>query len=138
MRLCATAKDLASELRWTLERGRVSFRLLVELYSTYNPVVVTPDTFCRRALDRFPRGACGLASLLLGFNLGTGTVIHGTYAGQGHTFLVFGPQLMADITADQFGGPAVHVGVLGRPWSMGTPLAAFDGGVLRRIVSERA
>lgn len=134
VRLCAMARGLASELRLALERRTVPFRLLVELYSTYNPAVVAPQTFCRRALDQFPRGACGLASLVLGFTLRTGTVVHGAYAGQAHTFLVFGPGLIADITAGQFAGPAVHVGALAPPWTIGTPLAVFDGGVLRRTV----
>ena len=44
-------------------------------------------------------------------------MVTGSYEGQKHTFLML-DNLVLDITADQFGGPALYVGSLVSPWSL--------------------
>ena len=76
----------------------------------------------------WPMYNCGLAAVALHDLLGTGEIIRagvGRYDNAKHTFLELdsidtGP-VIADITADQFGGPPVYVGKLVLPWSIELP-----------------
>jgi hypothetical protein len=89
--------------------------LLVDLYHAYNPAVSDAERYVEVALEMFPLGNCGLATVLLQHYLG-GEIVNGSYDGRAHTFLLlYG--LVVDITADQFGGPEVYVGPLQAPWA---------------------
>lgn len=109
----SNVRSVALSSRREFENGFPSAALLADLYARYNPVPDL-DLFLAIAKRTFPRGCCGLASLYLRHQLG-GTVTRGTYDGKTHTFWADG-DLIADITADQFGGPAVYVGSMTYPW----------------------
>jgi hypothetical protein len=116
-----TIETVCYEARQTFEfyPEDLPFDLLVELYGEYNPTLDDVPLFVGRALRSFPQGACGVASLYLKHLLDdAGNVVHGNYNGIGHTFLALCEvKLLADITADQFEGPALYVGPIMSPWS---------------------
>src|SRR6476620_2711849 len=116
----------ASAIREQFERDAIPLLTLAWLYNSYNPLLeITRFILTARAM--FPRLNCGLASPYLRDVLQKGEVVHGTYKGNGHTFLLIDglhEQWIIDITADQFGGPKVYVGPLKSPWSM--PEASQD------------
>lgn len=97
------------------ETGAIAYSLLKKLYLAYNANVEI-DSFLKQAKTLFPHLNCGLAAVYLQHKLG-GVVVTGSYEGQKHTFLML-DNLVLDITADQFGGPALYVGSLVSPWSL--------------------
>lgn len=111
--------DIAKETRLEFAQGLVPDDLLAELYTAYEPVDDI-GSFLRCAAAMFPIANCGLTSVYLQHRLQAGELVHGTYAGQGHTFLKLGGMAVVDITADQFGGPAVYAGELTMPWKLPT------------------
>jgi hypothetical protein len=108
----------AAEIRRELVSRQVNAKRLAQLYRRYQRV---PDVmrFVERALDMFPRLCCGLASVYLQHRLGEGVVVRGLYGSVPHTFLLVRGRVVIDVTADQFGGPAVYVGLLAAPWRQG-------------------
>ncbi len=104
----------ALEAREAFRARRCDATLLARLYEHYNPVPRT-ELFVERALDMFPSLCCGLASVYLQYRLGEGTVTRGSFRNEQHTFLLT-RGCVVDITADQFGGPEVYVGLLAAPW----------------------
>jgi hypothetical protein len=139
---CPAAASLLKEarlVRRVFELRQCDRRLLAELYGRYNPV---PDIrgFIERALAMFPKLCCGLAIIYLRHRLGGwGVACQGFYRTIPHTVLA-ADDLLIDITADQFGGPAVYVGPVLYPWtpyatrhrsipstSGGRPLSALRG-----------
>ncbi len=101
-------------IRQEFEQRVVDKALLVELYRDYAQVPDTED-FVKRAVMLFPRLNCGLASLYMQHRFGTGVITQGKYGNERHTFLMLG-DLVADLTADQYGGPPVYLGPLQAPW----------------------
>jgi hypothetical protein len=83
------------------------------------------------AVSNFPDEACQVATDELLHRIGYGEIINGSYQLTGrrafndfwpHEFLDVGKTSLADrtildITADQFGGPAIYIGEWIRPWS---------------------
>jgi hypothetical protein len=112
-----TILQIAIEARTDFERGSISRSLLRGIYLAYNPDVEIEE-FLTEAASMFPRLNCGLATAYVRHRLGgAGEIVNGAYSGANHTFLALGTLAIADITADQFGGPAVYVGSLTSPWS---------------------
>lgn len=107
----------ATVARRSFEQGSVPPVLLKKLYLAYNPDVEI-DSFLDAAASMFPRLNCGLASVYVQYRIQDGEVVHGSYDGQGHTFVALGGLAIVDITADQFGGPAVYAGPIVSPWSL--------------------
>ena len=113
-------KDISTTvqaMREDFEQGHIDMPKLKLLYLRYNPIPDI-DGFFRRAQTKFPECNCGIATLYLQDRLLIGDVVHGTYAGRGHTFLLIDGKTVVDITADQFGGPPVYIGPLQCPWSV--------------------
>lgn len=113
-------KDLGSEvkrIRFEFEHRNIQKSLLVLLYSKYQKVEDV-EGFIDQAVDLFPRLNCGVASLYLWHTFGRGKVICGRYKSQRHTVWQIDKQCIVDITADQFGGPAVYIGPLQPPWGI--------------------
>jgi hypothetical protein len=108
--------DAAMDARRAFAQRECDRLLLADLYQVYCPVPQI-DLFVSRALEMFPRLCCGLASAFLRHRLGGGVVTRGSYEGEPHTFLVDGDAIV-DVTADQFGGPAVYVGRCQPPWQV--------------------
>ncbi len=118
---------IAREARSDFETGRVPRELLASLYSVWAPKVIDLDGFLDWAIPRFPEANCGIASVYLHHRLGgVGEPIYGKYHApdgrHGHTILHLGEGRGVDITADQFGGPRVHVGALVLPWEVQIPV----------------
>lgn len=93
-------------------------KLLIELYSAYNPEVGDVSLFVRTALRQFPLLCCGLASLYLKDLVGTGEVVGIRYGHENHTVYKPTKRLITDITADQYDGPEIYVGEMVEPWSL--------------------
>jgi hypothetical protein len=114
-----TIDIIAQEARQAFEANIIARPLLRKLYLEYNPSVLDVDNYLDFAARIFPKGNCGLASIYLQHQLGVGKVVEGTYclerSIEPHQFLKVG-ELIIDITADQFDGPAVYVGPLELPW----------------------
>lgn len=107
--------NLVSEVRREFEGRTYDKALLKRLYLAYNPAVEF-DSFLEKAEEIFPKGNCGLAAVYLRDKLGNGEIIKGFYNDQPHTFLLFKGKVI-DITADQFGGPAIYTGDIGKGWT---------------------
>lgn len=107
--------SIAREVRRKFERKEIPPEELEQLYFDYNSIKDI-KTFIRRALESFPRGNCGLASVYLQRLFPEAEVVRGRYEEQPHTFLVLRENTVIDITADQFGGPEVYVGPLCGLW----------------------
>lgn len=107
--------DLVSSVRTKFEEGKIDYKLLEELYLNYNKIDCI-DEFLLKSRELFPKLNCGLATVYLQHLLG-GEIINGKYSDQNHTFLLLENQII-DITADQYGGPKVYVGVLKEPWML--------------------
>lgn len=112
-----TILSTVARVRKQFEHQKISPNLLAQLYKTYNPKITHVDLFVTRAMAQFPQLNCGLASLFLQKTLRRGKVIQGAYDGIPHTFLLLDTAIV-DITADQYGGPAVYIGALQWPWSL--------------------
>ncbi len=114
---------------------RVSNDWLKLYYRSYFPERVSSDIGLdidlRANRPQFPRDNCEHASVYLRHFVGGGDIIDGTYIDTDsrempHSFLYIGEtalaeETIADITADQFGGPAVYVGPLVLPWQREAP-----------------
>ncbi|MEP7166724.1 MAG: hypothetical protein ABI758_01945 [Candidatus Woesebacteria bacterium] len=103
-------------VRSSFETGKIPEALLLSLYQSYAQIPNLGE-FIRQSAKLFPKLNCGIASVYLQHLLGRGKVIQGKYAGECHTFLYLEDQTVVDITADQYGGPAVYMGKLQTPWS---------------------
>ena len=90
---------------------------LSRLYRMYNPAV-DADAFVSKAEQLFPNLNCGLASAYIRDVVGAGDIIRGKYNQTNHTFLLIDDTVVVDITADQYGGPKIYVGVLKLPWAV--------------------
>lgn len=108
-------RDVAETVREEFEQQMLDRSFLVRLYESYADVGDT-QLFITRALDSFPKGNCGVATLYLQSKLG-GELRRCTYEGNRHTVLSLEKNTIVDITADQFGGPRVYVGPLKGSWS---------------------
>jgi len=106
---------LITQARHLFEQRRIDPQLLAELYRNYNPISDL-QTFISQSQTLFPKLNCGLASLYLQHVLKEGTICQGTYRGQGHTYLLLEQNIIADITADQYGGPCIYYDLLEDPW----------------------
>jgi hypothetical protein len=109
----------AHEARQAFESKSIARPLLRKLYLDHNPSVLDIDNYLDFTARIFPKGNCGLASIYLQHMFSSGTVVEGAYCQERsiepHQFLMI-EGLTVDITADQFGGPAVYVGPLQLPW----------------------
>ena len=108
-------KAIARAVRIRFENKQIDAVELLKLYQEYNSIP-DPELFLDRANQLFPRLNCGLATIYLKQVLGYGEVVQGKYQENGHTFLLIPGDIVVDITADQFGGPAIYVGSLREPW----------------------
>jgi hypothetical protein len=106
---------------WTVQEVRKDFEnkevdpvLLQRLYSEYNDISDI-EIFIAQAINQFPLLSCGVASVYLRHILGAGEIVQGRYHDNYHTFLLL-KNLLIDITADQYAGPAVYIGALKEPW----------------------
>jgi hypothetical protein len=115
---------VAKATRRDFEAKRIDIAHAVDLYARYTEVGDT-ERFVTRALDGFPSLCCGVACLVLRDRLGGGRIINGSYRRYGHTFLLV-DAMVIDITADQFGGPGVHVATMRWPWSTRRILHGFE------------
>lgn len=111
-------EKIAAATRLRFESGTIDKSRLKQLYAEYAEVGDVGE-FVDRAQDLFPKLNCGLASLALKDALGSGAVTNGRFLDENHTFLLLGRDTIADITADQYGGPSVYVGPLKNPWRLG-------------------
>lgn len=109
--------DTAYSARRLFESGHVYDQNLITLYEQYNPLQ-NPDLFFSQAKDLFPNLNCGIASVYLKHRLGKGVIVQGQFQNHGHTFLLLDEDMVLDITADQFGGPAIYFGPLSLPWAV--------------------
>jgi hypothetical protein len=109
-------KVVAFEARRAFEERTIPRPLLRNLYFEYNPHLLDTDVFLDVAADIFPVSSCSLATVYLRHLLGEGELVEGWYYDEPHQFLGLG-KLVADITADQFGGPKVYVGPAEEPWA---------------------
>lgn len=107
--------ETAKNIRRRFERGEIDKKHLAKLYMDYNSLK-NIRLFINRAQIIFPKLNCGLATISLKNLLGQGKIINGRYKGSNHTFLLIDKKIVVDITADQFGGPKVYVGLLQSPW----------------------
>ena len=103
--------------REMFESRQIDRVILRELYKSYVNVADF-DSFVSAAEKIFPTLNCGLASLYLKHSLKEGKVIQGSYKGNNHTFLMIDKNTIVDITADQYGGPAIYIGPLISPWKI--------------------
>lgn len=108
--------EVVAEARASFESATIPNSELEHLYSSYAEIDDVAS-FISRSKSLFPALNCGLASVYLKYKLGRGLIVQGTYDGHSHTFLVYDHDTIIDITADQYGGPAVYVGPLCSPWS---------------------
>jgi hypothetical protein len=115
-------QSILSHTRLLFEQKRIDPYVLAQLYQDYNPLTDI-EKFIRQSQLLFPKLNCGLASLYLQYVLGEGKIKKGSYKGHPHTFLIFENDLIADITADQFGGPSIYLDPLKNPWGMHHPLS---------------
>lgn len=115
--IISNAKKVVRQTRKQFETGLADQGLLVNQYREYADVGDT-EQFVNKAKDIFPHGNCGLASLYLKTKL-RGEIVQGKYGGHNHTFLLV-DDIVVDITADQFGGPKIYMGLLQSPWVMKT------------------
>jgi hypothetical protein len=109
--------NVTQKVREDFESGVISPTQLQELYLQYN-AVADIEHFISQAIEGFPKLNCGVASVYLRYVFGAGALIQGKYLGHDHTFLLLNREVVIDITADQYGGPAIYVGPLIEPWSM--------------------
>ena|SRR3989338_2807645 len=109
-------KQIAVEARKEFEQGSVDKKILEKFYKIYNPMDNVP-LFIKRAQKLFPKLNCGLASVYIQRLISGSKIIEGKYKNNLHTFLML-KDVLIDITADQYGGPAVYVGPLQKPWSL--------------------
>ncbi|HMH31329.1 MAG TPA: hypothetical protein VK534_02545 [Methylomirabilota bacterium] len=112
--------EVAKQARGDFEAGSIDRDLLSELYLEYNPKVRDIDLLLEHAAKLFPSWNCGLASVYVRHLLGDGIPKVGKFRGMGHTVLVLDARI-ADITADQFGGPKIYVGSVIEPWELVEP-----------------
>jgi hypothetical protein len=105
------------EVRKDFETKIVDQIRLRGLYREYNDI---PDitNFISRAVEQFPNFNCGVASVYLQHIFGAGAIVQGRYLEHDHTFLLLDRNIIVDITADQYGGPAVYVGLFKEPWAL--------------------
>lgn len=110
--------QLVERVRDEFEHGNADRRMLEKLYR--NTTDANPGNFVQAALESFPDGNCSIASLYLRQKLRKGKVVTGRFHGEPHAFLLLNPETryIADITADQYGGPKVYIGPLVQPWSL--------------------
>lgn len=116
------------QIRMVLQQERIRFEngsaYTLELstaYSHYTPIIEDVPRFFEQAKMLFPNWNCGITAVRLQQILGFGKIIYGFYDNESHTFLTFKfkeKDYVADITADQFGGPAIYCGPLTLPWSI--------------------
>lgn len=85
-----------------------------------------------QSVANFPANCCELGAAVLLDRIGEGIIAHGRYEHEpigphnirkSHTFWVqlesVGEiRLMADTTADQYGGPPIYVGTIKHPWTI--------------------
>jgi hypothetical protein len=109
--------QVITETRQLLEKGEFDYEILLELYQEYN-YLDDIHTFLESARKIFPMMNCGIATVCLKHRLKAGKIIRGSYAGYGHTFLGLEGDIIADVTADQFNGPAIYLGQLKKPWAL--------------------
>lgn len=131
---------IAEETRQDFLERNIAVPRLVEAVTLYLPHTasqLSSGELIRQAaesIENFPNEACQFASAELRRRIGYGNIVEGHFyeTGDGtdisnvrwwHAFVNLGrlagaETLIADITADQFGGPAVHVGELREPWSI--------------------
>jgi hypothetical protein len=112
------------DIAGTMKRARKDFELkkidpvlLRVLYTNYNDVP-DPQNFIQKAMEEFPHLACGVATAYLQHMLSAGTIVRGRYLDNNHTFLLLEENRIADITADQYGGPRIYNGHLKHPWAL--------------------
>ena len=104
----------ANETRQAFEAGLFDVAVARLAYRAYAPGLDI-DLFLARSHALFPALNCGLCSAYLRAVLQRGSIRRGYYDGEPHTVLMVGSTVI-DVTADQFGGPAVYVGPERPPW----------------------
>ncbi|MEK6826458.1 MAG: hypothetical protein AABX90_02415 [Nanoarchaeota archaeon] len=57
-----------------------------------------------------------MATLYLRDVIEGGDIVRGSYKDKNHTFPLIDGNTVVDITADQYGGPKIYVGLLRKPW----------------------
>ena len=110
-------RKVTQQIRRDFETGEVDCQLLLRLYEKYHHVP-HGEIFVRKALSSFPRLNCGLASVYLRHHIHQGTIVRGKFKDHLHTFILLRNSIVLDITADQYGGPKIHVGKLAWPWAL--------------------
>lgn len=109
--------DAASRTREQFETRSYNWSEIAELYLQYSGAV---ELDREHAEAIYPRLNCGLATVALRAMLRAGDMVQGEYEGNNHTFLRIktrdAGQVIADTTADQFGGPDIYAGRMVPPW----------------------
>ena len=105
-------------IRNSFERQSIDLSLLKKLYKKYNNID-NIDKFINDGVNMFPKLNCGITSLYIKHILKGGRIINGEYKKENHTFLMYKNNII-DITAEQYGGPKIHVGPLKYPWKIKT------------------
>lgn len=87
------------------------------------------DAFCTNATAIFPSGRAGSHRCSSVTCLVSETWFTVSMKATGHAFLQVRRRIVVDVTADQFGGPGVHVGDLLPPWERVRLAGPFVRGV---------
>lgn len=111
-------KAIAKKMRKAFETQAIPSQELIDAYQAYHPTKNIKQ-IVQSSQKTFPHGTSKLTAAYLQKEIGTGTIVHGNYKGKQHAFLKVGKTII-DITADQYGGPAVYVGPLKAPWDLVT------------------
>ncbi len=118
-------RGIATTVRKEFESGEVDRELLEKIFrECRSQPVSNAHYYVQQALRQFPKNCCEIASVYLQTRLHIGHLEHGLYEDRrcpssgGHGVLLLDHSMIADITADQFGGPPVYVGPLRHPWRL--------------------
>lgn len=109
--------EIATATRRSFEDGSLDYELLAERFQQWFPKNNDPKYYAELTKTEFPAGCCGPASAYLRSEIGKGDITYGSYQNMGHLVLKISKKEIVDITADQFGGPAIYVGSLQYPWT---------------------
>lgn len=100
------------------------------LVATGQSIAVGPHEVVADVLRHFPRGCDLVASCYLHQRIQQDGGAdwpdvwhHGGYENKQQVYVLLGELAIADITADQHGGPEVYVGPLAQPWRLWRDLA---------------
>ena len=128
---------IAIQARRDFDNKSVDVQYLKSLVEKHLPYIAENykdglTQWIEQSVANFPIDCCEIGAAVLLDRVGEGEIAHGRYEREpigphnirkSHTFWTQAETpgktaLMADITADQYGGPPIFVGSLKRPWTL--------------------